>query len=133
MVKRFLGLVGLLVMQTGCAERQLDGAESDLLPVCMLYPARGFDESGDATLLVGPDGSTGRTCDCMTQEDIEDGSRVDEFHDRALQECLQLGAAFDSNDCQEMYDEGGWLLLMLPAVGDNAWLTDGKDLDCSGA
>lgn len=133
-MRRIFVLSLLPLSLTGCVERQLDGPESDLLPVCMLYPAKGYepeDNGGDATLLLAPDGSTGRTCDCLTQHEFDEGLRLDEFHERALQECLQLAAPFESNDCQEMHDEGGWLLLMLPAVGDNAWLTVGKDLDCS--
>lgn len=136
-MKQLFTLSLLLVSLTSCAERTLDGLdgpESELLPVCMLYPARAYElegKQGEVTFLRGPDGGTGRTCDCLTQEEFDEGLRLDEFHDRALQECLQLAAPYASNDCEEMYDEGGWLISVLIAVGDNAWLTEGKDLDCS--
>ncbi|NVB42782.1 hypothetical protein G6O69_33480 [Pseudenhygromyxa sp. WMMC2535] len=130
-MRRFIMFAFALLSLGGCAERQLAGPDSELLPVCMLYPAKGYDEHGDPTLLRDLDGSTGRTCDCLTQEELDEDLRLDEFHEQALEECLSLGAAFQTNDCQEMYDEGGWLLLMLPATGDNAWLTSGKGLSCA--
>ena len=130
-MKRLVAVLLVLLGSTSCAERQFEHPDADLLPVCMLYPAKGWDEQGNATFIVAPDGSTGRTCDCMTEAEFEQELRLDEFHELALQECLQLAAAFTSNNCQDEHDEGGWLPLMLPAIGDNAWLTIGKDIPCS--
>ena len=124
----------LLLPLASCADRLADEPEPERMPVCMLYPARGYEQEnqrGDPTLLLDADGSTGRTCGCMTPEEFEDELRVDEFHERALLECQELAATFASDDCQEMYEAGEWLSLMRPATGDFAWLTNGKDLDCS--
>ena len=121
----------MLLGTLSCAERQIEHPDADLLPVCMLYPARGWDNHGNATLIVDPDGSTGRTCGCMTEEEFAQDVYLDEFHERALEECFQLAAAYETNDCQVMHDEGGWLFWMLPATGDEAWLTIGKDIPCS--
>ena len=130
-MKRFVASLLVLLGSTSCAERQFDHPDADLLPVCMSYPARGWDKHGDASFIVAPDGSTGRTCDCMTVEEFEQDVYLEEFHDRALEECFQLAAAYEMNDCQDMYDEGGWRIWMRPAIGDNAWLTIGKDIPCS--
>lgn len=130
-MKWLLAVALVLPTTAGCAERQIDHPDADLLPVCMLYPARGWDEQGNATFIVDPDGSTGRTCECMTPEEFEQDLRLDVLHERALQECLQLAADYETNDCQEMHDEGGWLLSALLATGKEAWLTIGKDIPCS--
>lgn len=130
---RFVALLLVLLASSNCAERQFDHPDADLLPVCMSYPAKGWDAHGDATFIVAPDGSTGRTCGCMTEEEFEQDVYLDEYHERALQECFQLAAdyGYETNNCQDMHDEGGWLIYMRPAIVDYAWLTIGKDIPCS--
>ncbi len=49
---------------------------------------------------------SGAACMCMTEEEYESGSRVDELKDKALDLCEELADLhpFEWNECQEDYE-----------------------------
>ena len=121
-------MAAALGLVLGCAERLASSDDPELVPYCMLYPAT-VSRDGHNEFLVAADGSTGRVCMCMTFEDYLMQTYVEELNDWALEECLELAADFDTNDCQQMYDAGEWLTMVR---GVRSWATGDEGVGCWG-
>ncbi|GEM_PF-3861518 len=114
----------------GCAERRFPGEEPDRLPACMILPAFGWN-NGHRELLLDPDGSSGRVCQCLTQEELDLKLKHDELNGQGLEECLHLASAYETNDCLEQYEDGEWLPIVIIALeGDSHWAAN-KGLACA--
>jgi len=92
-----------LGLSLGCAERQADIDEPELVPICVPAGAFGYWEDGDGTFIFAEDGGTPGACTCMTKDDFWDELGFEDLLDRALESCEAAAEPYDFawNECQQ--------------------------------
>jgi MYXO-CTERM domain-containing protein len=125
-----------LVLLAGCADRQgdIDDDDAEVLPVCLVIPARGFWEDGRSKVIVDETGYSPAVCMCMTEQERYDHVWDEELNERAYVECKRVEGLywdFDWTDCQESYETGEWLI-QVRGVADEFALLNRIGFDCDG-
>ena len=95
-------------MSLGCAERQGDIDEPELVPICVPATAFGYWNDGTGTYIFAEGGSgTPGACTCMTKDEFWDGVGFEELLDRALEACKEAAEPydFDSDDCEQQRED----------------------------